>query len=188
MVLSYEGDGYDPDRSWAQILGGELPYNVKGPKYLPYNSTKKRGTVWHCPLADVELGWPRGNWYWNYGMNGMWNVVHILWNLDNPTGNLAGKKIDRLSPQLVLLGDGNCQSPYADPPASTWYFGGYTIDPDFGPSRTEHQAPWPLNTAKSLCSLPKNHGGAVNIAFVDGHVEAILSSNQLCSLNWTNKW
>jgi prepilin-type N-terminal cleavage/methylation domain-containing protein/prepilin-type processing-associated H-X9-DG protein len=143
---------------------------------LPYIPGTYRGTVWICPMVDLDgFGTP---WYFYYRWDAQYGINDNLRGLgsqplnssNQPSGPFAWlqkpHKLNEASANTVLLGDG-----YAINGGSVGYYFYPGLNASLG-YNWGNFIPWCVNP--STGKVFKNfHHNSVNLSFGDGHVEAV---------------
>lgn len=164
--------------------GGFLPYyHQPAPtiywytRLAPYvnaplqNPDKDGGkvTVWHCPLAMVELN-PKninGAWKTTYSMNGAYHAAEVdpgVWG-NNDGVEFTPPNISNIPANKILFGDGRMQK-----------LGDGTFDGLWTISWAGFYGPWPQNYllgGSGIVDMIWGHAGSINLSGADGHVERI---------------
>jgi prepilin-type N-terminal cleavage/methylation domain-containing protein/prepilin-type processing-associated H-X9-DG protein len=184
FVYANEYDGwlpYDDDSGNADCIKFWQRLSIGAG--IPYQTNLYSGTVWTCPMIDIDGFGPGTDWYteWDahYGINNNLRGLGYqpLDASNNPTGPMIWSqlphKLREAGPNTILMGDGTVTW-------TTLFNGAYYFTPGLNAVQSNPRgsvwpdfAPWPIDPVKDYVTTL--HNGAVNVSFGDGHVESLQS-------------
>jgi len=168
---------------WWDRLSANVAYNAAGVRggenYIPADHTRGHNLVWNCPFVDAQtlntVQYFTAGWAPHYALcqsvgSQLEDIGHYA---PDQWDGVPPARLDVQLPNTALLADGPV--PYTF--NNMWYF-----ESQFG---NVYNPPWPTGIAYNSNYLstpypPANmalHGGVMNVAFIDGHVEQAKALN-----------
>jgi prepilin-type N-terminal cleavage/methylation domain-containing protein/prepilin-type processing-associated H-X9-DG protein len=171
--------------------------NTSGQGIIPYSGTRteadSRGSVWFCPFLTRLTGPLRAN-LGDGGTTYAWNVHAMAYYYYTPGPPARGywdtsgtrtivpfRLADLPASRLALISESGVRNDMIDAPFRPWPVQ-RTFKPVYQATIDQDRNPWPINivfrdASKSTerYAYIRHHGGRLNLAYADGHVEPIVN-------------
>ena len=197
--LAYAVPGAGGNDLWMSLLATNYAA-INGARICPVAPELPAARRSALGVATEGSGTVNASWIWNFGttkfqgsyaLNGWfyeWNQAHLTGQL--PQANFFRRETDAVTPSdTPVIGDSIWVDAWpveADRPLSSLWGGDYSFS-SMGRFTIPRHGSGPQPTKGSRFNAADKLPGAVNLAMVDGHAEAV-QLERLWNLSWHRNW